>query len=190
LTLLKPEVNAWGASLALLHVPTGLFAQGHYMAADFSCNTNNPNATAAGGVSQYWGQTTDCRKDADQWLVQAGISKNWTGLGNTSIFGEYSVSNGWGAGKFAGRDIAAPVGGGTAVNGVTDTQLTVWGVGITQNVDAAATTFYLDARHFSGDITCTGAGPVGVCTGAAGDPPTKLKTEDGLFVIGGARVLF
>jgi hypothetical protein len=193
LTLPKPEVNAWGASLAALHVPTGLFAQGHYMAADFSCNTADSNATALGGVSQYWGQTTDCRKDADQWLVQAGITKNWTGLGNTAIFGEYSISNGWGAGSTAlGRNIAAPFGGGlaTAVNGVTDTQLTVWGVGITQNIDAAATELYLDARHFSADITCTGAGGPGVCTGAAGAAPTKLSTEDGIFVIGGARLKF
>ena len=31
----------------------------------------------------------------------------------------------------------------TTVNGVTDTELRMWGVGITQNVDAAASTLYL-----------------------------------------------
>jgi hypothetical protein len=196
LTLPKPEVDAWGGSLAFMHVPTGLFAQGHYMAAEFSCNTASANALAAGGVSGYWGQSTDCRKDADQWLIQAGIAKNWTGLGNTALYGEYSISNGWGAGLnvglTAGRDIAAPAGGGlaTAVNGVTDTELTVWGIGIVQNIDAAATELYLGYRHFEADITCTGAGGVGVCTGAAGAAPTKLSTEDANFVFGGARVKF
>ena len=38
-----------------------------------------------------------------------------------------------------------------SVNGVTDTELTVWGLGITQNVDAAASTLYLGYRNFSAD---------------------------------------
>jgi hypothetical protein len=166
-----------------MHVPTGLFAQGHYMAADF----HGANL----GVSQYWGQDAANKKNADQWLIQAGISKNWFGLGNTAIFGEYSISNDWGAGLGTGRSYTnASSPGATAVNGVTSTELTVWGVGITQNIDAAATELYLDARHFSADITCTGAGGPGVCTGAAGAVATKLSTEDGIFVIGGARLKF
>jgi hypothetical protein len=177
----KPDVEAWGAALSVMHVPTGLFAQGHYMAADF----HGANL----GVSQYWGQDATNKKNADQWLIQAGISKNWTGLGNTAIFGEYSISNDWGAGLGTGRSYtnsASP--GATAVNGVTSTELTLWGVGITQNVDAAATELYLDARHFSADITCTGSGN---CAGAAGSAAAhKLSTEDGLFVIGGARMKF
>jgi hypothetical protein len=163
----EPEVKAWGAALSLMHVPSGLFAQGHYMGVEFSCN----GAVASG----YWGQR-DCKKDATQWLIQAGISKNWTGLGNTAIFGEYSNNSDWGADKGAGRTYSvATIPGGTAVAGVTDTDMNVWGVGITQNVDAAATELYLDARHFSADIK----------QGA-----TKLPTEDGLFVIGGARMKF
>jgi len=75
------------------------------------------------------------------------------------------------------------------VNGVTDTEMTVWGIGITQNIDAAATELYLNYRHFSADITCT-AGPN--CAGAAvlGGPTSKLSTEDFDAVIGGARVKF
>ena len=182
--LLKGHVKAWGAALSLMHVPTGLFAQGHYMAADFSDT----------GATGYWGETVPtatvvAKKDADQWMIQAGISKNWTGLGNTAIFGEYSVSNDWGAGVGTGRNYAGS-NGSTTVNGVTGTKLTLWGAGVTQMVDAAATELYLDWRHFSADIDCTGAGPVGVCTGAAGAPVTRLKTEDGDFVIGGARMKF
>ena len=39
-----------------------------------------------------------------------------------------------------------------AVNGVTDTEMTIWGLGITQNVDAAASQLYLGYRHFDADI--------------------------------------
>jgi hypothetical protein len=65
----------------------------------------------------------------------------------------------------------------------------VWGIGITQNIDAAATELYLDARHFSADVSCVNSATVGQCDGA-GATATKLSTEDGIFVIGGARLKF
>ena len=37
------------------------------------------------------------KKPADQWMIQAGISKNWFGYGATSSYGEYGVANDWGA---------------------------------------------------------------------------------------------
>jgi hypothetical protein len=160
----KPEVNAWGAGLSVLHVPSGLFAQGHYMAADFSQDT---------ALSGYWGQNFAFKKDADQWLIQAGITKNWFGPGNTAIFGEYSKSNDWGAGNGVGRDFTTA--NFTPVFGVTATELTVYGIGITQNIDAAATELYLNYRHFSADIT---------------DELGKVPTEDFDAVIAGARVKF
>ena len=58
---------------------------------------------------------------------------------------------------------------------VTDTKMTVWGLGITQNVDAAATELYLNYRHFSADVTADGAG---------------LAIEDFDAVIAGARMKF
>jgi len=64
------------------------------------------------------------------------------------------------------------------VNGVTSTELTVYGAGITQNIDAAATELYLNWRHFSADITAGGA------------QPFKVPTEDFDAIIGGARVKF
>jgi hypothetical protein len=171
LTGVKPEVDAWGGSLALMHVPTGLFVQGHYMAVDFH---GSSGATVGSG---YWGQSVAGKKDADQWLIQAGIAKNWTGLGNTSIYGEYSKSNDWGAGIGAGRTYAATAGGQIAVTGVTDTELKVWGLGVVQHIDSAATELYLGWRHFTPDITDGGG-------------TTKLDVEDFDAVMGGARIKF
>jgi hypothetical protein len=166
-----------------MHVPTGVFVQGHYMAADF----NGANL----GVSGYWGQDTTNKKDADQWMIQAGITKNWTGLGNTSLYGEYSVSSDWGAGLGTGRNFSnAAITGSTTVNGVTDTELTVWGLGVVQAIDAAATELFLGWRHFEADITCTGSLVAGSCADPAGSGTTKLSTEAGNFVFGGARVKF
>jgi hypothetical protein len=166
---LNGDVKAWGAGLSVLHVPSGLFAQGHYMAADFGGT----------GSTGYWGQIAD-KKDANQWLIQAGITKNWFGFGNTAIFGEYSKSNDWGAGIGAGRSFLAPAGSGlVSITNVTDTTLTVWGIGITQNIDAAATELYLNYRNFSADIT-----------GCIADVCGKDSPDNFHAVIGGARVKF
>jgi hypothetical protein len=178
LAVAEPEVHAWGGGLSVMHVPTGLFVQGHYMTADYSCN----GSSAA--VSQYWGQSVDCKSDANQWLVQGGISKNWFGIGNTSLYGEYSRSNDWGASSLAsGRSYSnASIPGATAVSGVTSTSLRVWGIGIVQNVDAAASTLYLSYRNFSADVDCASACITG------GGP--SLATDDFHAVIGGAVVRF
>jgi hypothetical protein len=76
----------------------------------------------------------------------------------------------------------------STVNGVTDTELTIIGLGITQNVDAAASTLYLGYRRSQADITCTGAGAT--CAGAAGGAAKSLPTEDIHVIAGGAVVRF
>ena len=130
-----------------MHVPTGLFVQGHYMAADYSITP--ATSPAATGV----GQAVPPRRTATHWLIQAGIAKNWFGIGNTALYGEYGGRpTAVPRTARAATSLAATAFGGTVqpgcgnatnfttVNGVTDTELTVWGFGITQNVDAAAST--------------------------------------------------
>jgi hypothetical protein len=188
-----PNVNAWGVGLSVLHVPTGLFAQGSYIAVDYDENA----PTTPGPGNSWWGQNLSGRIPADQWQLQGGITKNWFGFGNTALFGEIGRSEGWGG---AGGP-QSPTGhtftntvvpGATAVFGVTDSAVFMYGFGVTQNVDAAATEIYLDYRHFSADITCSSA--LANCTGGAAAigtvPLQKLQTEDFWTVIGGARLKF
>jgi hypothetical protein len=189
----KPDISAWGGALSVMHVPTGLFLQGHYMTADYSINAAN--------AATYWGAQNG-HKDFEYWLIQGGIAKNWFGIGNTAIYGEYARSENAAANDFPGRNFAgssafaAPFTGTatqnfTTVNGVTDTELTVWGLGITQNVDAAASTLYLGYRNFSADVTCTGATTAaGQCAGASGGAAKKLATDDLHVVLGGMVVRF
>jgi predicted porin len=188
----QPDINAWGGAVSVMHVPSGLFAQGHYMAADYSSNA---------AVSGYWGGTNQ-HKDFAFWLIQAGIAKNWFGIGNAALYGEYARLNDAAAQDFPGRNFAgsstfaAPFTGTASqnfvtVNGVTDTELTVWGLGISQNVDAAASTIYLGYRNYSADVTCTGATTAaGQCAGAAGGTAKRLNTDDFHAVLGGMVVRF
>jgi hypothetical protein len=191
-----PDVDAWGASVAALHVPTGLFVQGHYIYVNF----DEANPATFAPVNGFWGQAANGLRPADQWLIQGGITKNWTGFGNTAFFGEWSFNHDWGAGGGPLAPNGVSYGNGTtigaqAVNGVTKTNMTMYGFGVTQNVDAAATEIYLDARHFSADITCSAAAaatsPTSLCSGTPGTAPgTKLPTEDMWIIVGGARVKF
>jgi hypothetical protein len=195
----RPDITVWGFALSAMHVPTGLFVQGHYNKADFGGNV-------IGAPSGYWGESTTNKKPADHWLIQAGISKNWFGYGNTSVYGEYGVANDWGAdftggstNSTIGRNFGAPAGttGFTPVNGVTSTEMRMWGFGIAQNIAAAATDLYIGYRHFEADIKCTAANDAlgNVCAGAAApvgsSPVTKTLPTEGIDVIvAGARVLF
>ncbi len=135
-----PDIQAWGVALSLMHIPSGLFVQGHWAAADFNAPGHIANA--------YWGSAGGTtKKDTTHWLIQGGISKNWFGIGNTALYGEYGVTTDWGA-ESAGRNFAGttstascPGGGGpnavcsqtianfSTVNGVIDTDMTIWGIG-------------------------------------------------------------
>jgi hypothetical protein len=129
----------WAGSLAIMHVASGLFAQGHYAESEFF----NGN-------------------DANIFLIQAGITKNWFGLGNTSFYGEYAKAEGY-------------LGGvpGNVVN-VEDSDVKFYGVGVVQQIDAAAMEVFLGWRRFEIDTTVAG--------------PTDPDTLD--LIHGGARVRF
>ena len=72
-----PNITAWGFALSALHIPTGLFVQGHYNAVDYG-------GQIIGAASGYWGEVTQHKKPVDQWLIQSGVSTNWFNYGKTS----------------------------------------------------------------------------------------------------------
>lgn len=142
-------------------------------------------------------------------MIQVGISKNWLDFGKTAVYGEYGVANDWGAdftnaaGTTIGRNYSAA--GFTSVNGVTATEMKVWGLGIAQDFGAASTglfsfastTLFAGYRHFDANIRCADLAAAATCSGgvAAGAAAGifryhKLATEGlGVTVIG-TRVLF
>jgi hypothetical protein len=165
--------NAYIAgALSLMHVPSGLFAQGHYTR--LSVGAQNPISGAF-----------DSDKDATRWDIQAGIAKNWFGIGNTVLYGEYNEHKNF---RFANDTYTctAPAGvaGSNCVTAASNApdqlkgdSLRIWGLGLVQNVDAAATELYVSWRHFE-----------------AKDPGTTATAGPGLkdldIVMTGARVKF
>jgi hypothetical protein len=149
-TTIGQEPTMVKGSASILHVATGLYLSGSYIKQD-----NN----IAG------------RNDTTLWYVNGGISKNWTGLGNTVLYGEYAnVEDG------IASTTNTLAGGSKVQNGSFGTSdATVWGVGIVQHIDAAAMEVFLAYRNYSGEATRDGR---------------TLDADDMQVVMGGARIRF
>jgi predicted porin len=119
----------WAASGSIRHVPTGIFVVASYGAQD---------RNVAG------------EDERTNWYLQGGVSKDWSGMGETAIYGEYDQSDN------ADGD---------------ESEATMWGLGIAQDVSAVGATAYLGYRHHEADII-------------------GLDAEDFDAVLGGMKVRF
>jgi hypothetical protein len=129
----RPDSKNLGLSLSGLHVPTGLFAQGHW-------------------IEHTRGNNDGTADKAKNWLVQAGISQNFFGIGKTAVYGEYSkVSNG--LNTFASQGIAELQ---------QNSQYKMWGLGVTQDIDAAAMQLYAGYRNHQLSTTTVNAADIGI----------------------------
>lgn len=93
-----------------------------------------------GGWTQHSLRIADVK--GNHWHVAGGITRNWWGIGNTSFYGEYGRGNDMLQVNTAGA-IAAP------------SRLNFWGVGMVQNIDAAAMQIYAGYRNFDASIAGT-----------------------------------
>jgi hypothetical protein len=104
----------WLGSASVMHTPTGLFV--------------------SGGAGQRDRDTNGVGGDFFNWHAQAGVEKNFFGIGNTTFFGEYGSTE---------LDIE---GGATGLSSGT-----FWGVGFVQQIAAAASDVYVGYRSYDSD---------------------------------------
>jgi hypothetical protein len=129
------------AGMSIQHIPTGLYYSG-------SVTGINRDAPFKPGPGE-----TDT---ASAYYLQAGISRNFFGIGNTTAYGEYSrTSSGANAGAYF----------------VDKSSTNNWGVGIVQNIDAAATSLYLTYNQVGAKLN-------------------GVKGDDIKVILAGARVKF
>ncbi len=134
------------------HVPTGLFVDGGWMRREFD---DSATKFVPAGVDDF-----------TFWYVRPGIYRKWNALGKTSFFGEYGQAKG--SGLIAGDK--------SDMSGFLKNKGTFYGVGLQQEVDAAAMELYIGWRHFEADLT-DGAG-------------YNLNPDDVETVYTGARIKF
>jgi hypothetical protein len=161
-----------GYSASALHIASGLFLQASWIRFD------RPNLVLANNAAltpQGGGQDS-----GTLWQIQGGIAQNWTGMGKTVLFAEYArgydlqrtfspVTNTFTATQTQANVAAAVI---PATN--LDNAYTMWGLGVVQNIDAAAMEVYVNYRRNSLDH----------------DAVTGVDVQDIHIVFGGARIAF
>ncbi len=104
-------------------------------------------------AEEYINITGNLKPEGDMWYIKAGIRQRWLPLGSTVLYGEYGVDDD----KMSQAAFAA---------GATSSELKRYGLGVVQEIDAAAMSVWLSWRHYEGEFTCAAAGAA--CFGAAG----------------------
>ena len=89
------------------------------------------------GTEQIESATKAAPDTDDQWYVKAGVKLKPFSIGQTIPYAEYGQHN----------DMLSIL-----VPGATGSQINRWGVGVVQNIDAAAMSVWLAYRHLDGNI--------------------------------------
>jgi hypothetical protein len=126
-------------ALSVLHVPTGLFFTG-------SAGTRELEGTHGAVGTTYSGP------DLSYWAIAGGLSRNFFGVGKTVLFGEYSQSEG---GLEQATFLGTQTGSYTlnVAGARTTSEVTGWGIGVNQYIDAAAMEIYAAYKVFSLEAT-------------------------------------
>ena len=95
--------------------------------------------------------TSTSLPDTDTWYFKAGLRERWTHLGHTVLYGEYLRND-----DGNNINIAAPVPSTLGTCQPYDSTMHVWGLGVVQEIDAAAMSLWLSYRHLSLDDNLCG----------------------------------
>ena len=119
------EGSAWQIGGYAQHVPTGLFIYAAYAKEFVDSDTGN--------------FFFDNKPEGDMFYVKGGIRQRWTPLGHTVLYGEYGNDDD----KMSVALFDA---------GANSTELKRFGIGVVQEVDAAAMSLWLAYRHYDPQI--------------------------------------
>ena len=173
-----------GLSASVMHTPTGLYLAGSYGTAKDD-NRKALFGYNAGGAAL---DTSQIRDKEDFWYIQGGIEQNWLGIGKTTLYGEYYKGNfpsATSAGTVALLSATDPLNSLAAGAGqrtvIGKYELSAWGLGVTQSIDAAAMDIYLNYRRYEHDLTLVRQNAAGGSTTAKSNPIADSQ----FFTIGG-----
>lgn len=146
-------------SISIKHMDTGLFA---------NIGANHTFDGIAAKTNRY--ANSGINSGQSFLAAQAGIERQLTPLGNTTLYGSYYTFDG-------GAASVLPVGPGDPLNptgtgtwGVWHSSVEMWGGGLAQGIDDADMILYLTYRHVSGDLTLREL-QAGAATGAIARSP-------------------
>ena len=166
----RREQSTFRTNASAWHMPTGLFVSGSYSRLEYDGTGGIDNQPA-----NFAGSPLKQRPDGSSWWIGAGLRKNYFGIGDTSVFGEYGKINDALNGAALNLSTSTTASDGAVGNFavVTDSALTKWGFGLMQNLDKAATTLYVHYMNYSFDVK-------GCAVATAALTPNCTLTKQGL----------
>ena len=133
----------FGASASLLHVPTGLFATGAYG------QKNDDVRTLI---------VPDTKKKDEFFWVSGGIEQKFFPVGKSTFYGEYFEGKYGATVTSAGAATAfnpVNLGVAAAAGNIASSNISFYGVGFNQSIDAAAMDIYVAYRNYDFDVKST-----------------------------------
>ncbi|MBK5199294.1 MAG: porin [Methyloceanibacter sp.] len=196
----RTDINYNQVGASVMHVPSGLFIYGMYEAE----NAGGTLDAVTKGTFQH--NVTS----PDAWYLKGGIKRTWTPLGATVLYGEYGryndeystlvgtdVCSGGGFTNVfpAVKNALGPTGpslGSAPIcfnnvfnNGVfvSGSETQRWGLGVVQEIDAAAMHVFARWQHQDVDVNFVGFDVAGACSG--GCKANQSFDSLDLFQVGG-----
>jgi hypothetical protein len=173
------DVDCWavGMSGSIMHVPSGLYVTAAY---GFLEDENRGELFAGSTFA-----ATGVDDEDEHWYLQAGIERNFFGIGKSTFYGEYFRTE-TGAGLDGGdvrRVVAADALNALGANAfIASAEVDIWGFGFVQAIDAAAMDLYIGYRNYSGEVELS--------TGGALPRSDSVDVEDFRAVMAGGRIRF
>ncbi|CEJ85099.1 conserved exported hypothetical protein [Hyphomicrobium sp. GJ21] len=132
-TLQAPDTGYFQIGAYAEHVPTGLFLYGAY------------------GHLDYFSDSYGNRDSEDTYYIKGGLRKRLNPLGHTVFYGEYQ--HGDNSGQLRGEIEDLDFSGTSSVR--------MWGLGVVQEIDAAAMSLWLKYRNTQGKFSADADSDVG-----------------------------
>jgi len=170
----KEELESVRGSISVMHTPSGVYGTFAAVHDEFEDSGDDFEDELKEGA------------DPSFYYFQLGISRNWTGHGNTIIYGEYAMYEDYGVGTGLTADLTEDDDGDIAFNDayVTDSEVTYWGFGVEQKFDSAALSLFANFKYYDADeLSVTGYGEY---DGQSGD----IDAEEWFAVVLGSKIKF
>ncbi len=128
---------AWQIGGYVQHVPTGLFGYAAYAQEYNRSNIVDP------AVALAQRNAFNNKPEGETYYFKGGIRQKWSPFGHTVLYGEYGNDDD----KFTAQAFQA---------GVSGSELERYGIGIVQEIDAAAMSIWLAYRHYEPEVRGAG----------------------------------
>ena len=159
----------YGGSISIMHTESGIYG-------NFAAGLMHDEAIETDPGYKGIDGTLRPAPEPDSYFYafEAGIERKWLPLGTTTIFGQYYHNEGGSQDRSVGivdggctwndpndTNNTGASGGVCVVNtgDIASSEITSYGAGVVQAIDAAAMSVYLTYRRYEGEVTTNGRSP-------------------------------